>query len=408
MPDFTVISSNRLEILADRLAEIVRQPLATTLEVETIIVQSRGMERWVSLALAHRNKICANVWYPFPNIFLESLFHKVFPDLPETSPFNRDILSFRILKNLPSFLDRPHFTSLRGYLTDDDNGLKAYQLSQRLADLYDQYLVFRPEMILQWDAGQDESSSDHRWQAELWRELASGKEKQHRAYLNQEFQKRIATKPMVADRLPSRICLFGISYLPPFHLHSFIGLSKLVPVHLFLLSPCREYWADILTKSQMIRLAEKSKEKSAADDLLHMEQGHPLLASMGDLGKEFFQLINQYDIQIEDCFASVAGKDLLTRIQSDLLNLNDPASSPPHRINTTHNEELEADLEGTDANTADGSIQVHSCHSPMREIEILRDRLLDIFERNPQLKPRDVIVMTPDIGALVNLQDRLN
>ena len=399
MPDFTVISSNRLEILADRLAEIVRQPLATTLEAETVIVQSRGMERWISLALARRNKICANVWYPFPNIFLESLFRKIFPDLPETSPFNRDILSFRILKILPFFLDRPHFTALRRYLKDDDNGLKAYQLSQRLADLYDQYLVFRPEIILQWDAGQGESSSDYRWQAELWRALARGKEKQHRAYLNQEFQKRIETIPMVADRLPSRICLFGISYLPPFHLHSFIGLSKLVPVYLFLMSPCREYWADILTKSQMIRLAEKSKEKLAVDEFLHMEQGHPLLASMGDLGKEFFQSINEYDIQIEDCFASVAGIDLLTHIQSDLLDLIDPAISAPRQHATNHDKKLQADLKGTATRSADGSIQIHSCHSPMREIEILRDRLLDLFERDPGLKPRDVIVMTPDIGT---------
>ncbi len=174
MPDFTVISSNRLETLADRLAEIVRHPLSSSLEPETIIVQSRGMERWVSMALAQRNKICANVWYPFPNTFLETMFRRILPDLPERSPFDREVLTFRILKTLSTILNRPQFSSLRRYLADDDSGLKAFQLSMRLADLYDQYLVFRPEMILQWERGQGDDSSDSRWQAELWRALVGG------------------------------------------------------------------------------------------------------------------------------------------------------------------------------------------------------------------------------------------
>ncbi len=399
MPDFIVCSSNRLENLADRLAEIVRRPLSTAIEPETVIVQSRGMARWVSLALARRNGICANVWYPFPNAFIDSLFRRTLPDVPVDSPFDRDLLTFRVLKSLPIVLDRPLFSPLRRYLTDDDRGLKAYQLSARLADLFDQYLVFRPEMILQWEAGEGEDAADSAWQAELWRILTQGREKHHRAYLQKKFLERLQTPAAEGGIWPSRVSIFGISYLPPFHLQVFVGLSQIVPVHFFLLSPCREYWADILSPGEMNRLVGKSGSMGDGGDGLHMELGHPLLASMGQMGREFFQAINQHDAPMEDRFEPISGTGLLARLQSDILDLKDRSESRFRPEDQTDTDGTDTNRSNTASRGADGSIQIHSCHGPMREIEVLRDRLLDFFEEDPALKPKDVIVMTPDIGA---------
>ncbi|MBC8481086.1 MAG: exodeoxyribonuclease V subunit gamma, partial [Planctomycetes bacterium] len=36
-------------------------------------------------------------------------------------------------------------------------------------------------------------------------------------------------------------------------------------------------------------------------------------------------------------------------------------------------------------------------HSPMREMEVLYDQLLHMFEKDPDLNPKDILVMTPDI-----------
>ncbi|MBW2001697.1 MAG: exodeoxyribonuclease V subunit gamma, partial [Deltaproteobacteria bacterium] len=55
-----LFTSNRLEILADILAEVLEEPLASVLDEEIIVVQSKGMERWVSMQLAQRHGICAN------------------------------------------------------------------------------------------------------------------------------------------------------------------------------------------------------------------------------------------------------------------------------------------------------------------------------------------------------------
>jgi exodeoxyribonuclease V gamma subunit len=47
----------------------------------------------------------------------------------------------------------------------------------------------------------------------------------------------------------------------------------------------------------------------------------------------------------------------------------------------------------------DGSLQIHACHSAMREVEVLHDRLLALFDGDPTLTPKDVVVMMPDVNA---------
>lgn len=47
----------------------------------------------------------------------------------------------------------------------------------------------------------------------------------------------------------------------------------------------------------------------------------------------------------------------------------------------------------------DNSVVFHNAHSPQREVEILHDQLLAAFNSNPQLRPRDVIVMVPDVDT---------
>ena len=88
MHGLKIYTSNYMEILAEQLARTVREPLSSPLSPEIIVVQSRGMERWVSLELARHNGICANCHFPFPNVFLEEFFKKMIGDLPDESPFD--------------------------------------------------------------------------------------------------------------------------------------------------------------------------------------------------------------------------------------------------------------------------------------------------------------------------------
>ena len=55
------------------------------------------------------------------------------------------------------------------------------------------------------------------------------------------------------------------------------------------------------------------------------------------------------------------------------------------------------DENGTRPPPADDSIQIHVCHSPVREAEVLHDRLLALFDVHRDLEPADVLVLTPDL-----------
>lgn len=371
-----IIISNRLEVLSRALAEVVRTPRSSPLDPEIIVVQSRGMERWISLELAEHNGIFANGSFPFPNTFLQDIFRILIPDLPDASPFDPGVMTFRIMGLLPSFLNRPGFESLKAYLDDGREGLKSYQLSEKIADVFDQYLVFRPEMIFQWEAGKAEH-----WQAQLWRALTEGNDSQHRAQLRRIVFERLRGPLNSDQRLPQRVSIFGISYLPPFHIETFAELSRYMTVNVFLLNPCREYWADIVTDREQSRIREKYSTPWGEHQPLHLERGNRLIASMGILGRDFFHLIHEFDSYLDERFEDGGVDTLLSCIQTDILNLEDrPSPSEPYPLKVD-----------------DTSIRIHACHSPMREIEVLHDHLLAMFEEDPALMPKDVFVMTPDI-----------
>lgn len=162
MAGLFIFTSNRMEVLIEHLAEVLHAPLADAMAPEIIVVQSRGMERWVSMELARRNGISANVQFPFPNAFLEATLQAVLTEPAVPSPFDPDVLTFRIVGLIEAHSGHPDFKPLRHFLADDPRGVKRYQLARRIADLFDQYLVFRPEMIAQWESGHVERSEHHR------------------------------------------------------------------------------------------------------------------------------------------------------------------------------------------------------------------------------------------------------
>lgn len=379
MHQLELYPSNRLEILAAMMAQIFRKtPLSSPFKEEIILVQSKGMERWVSMALALRLGVCANMRFPFPNAFFHEIFQKVIGDLPDRTAFDREVMTWKLMDLPTEMAGSPGFEEVRHYLGDSGDDLKRYQLAARIAYAFDQYLLYRPEMISRWEAGEDED-----WQARLFRAVAGGHEGRHAAALGKQLDDRLKGKAVDLDKLPERVSVFGISTLPPFHLHLLESLSAHIPVRLFLMNPCREYWGTVTSKRDVRRLSRRAP--GTDPETLHLDPGHPLLAGMGVLGRDFFDRIAEIDPEMPDSslFESPAGDTLLTGLQSDILTLQDRGASDEAPFRTVE--------------PTDDSIQVHACHSPIREVEVLHDRLLDRFERTPDLRPADVLVMTPDI-----------
>jgi exodeoxyribonuclease V gamma subunit len=153
-------TGNRLEDLARKLAEVLSTPLSSPLDTEMIVVQSKGMERWVRMQLARYHGICANVQFPFPNAIVREFFCRVFAYCsPEDAYYDPPIMTWKIMGLVQSGIKKPGFESIRFYLGDHIRQLKWFQLSERIADTFDQYLVYRPDMILKWETAASGSPS---------------------------------------------------------------------------------------------------------------------------------------------------------------------------------------------------------------------------------------------------------
>lgn len=146
-----VYHSNRLDVLEALMEFIVeRERLDDPFEPEMILVQSTGMAQWLQMTLSQKFGIAANIDFPLPASFIWDMFVRVLSEIPEESAFNKQSMSWKLMTLLPQLLDREDFTLLRHYLTDDSDKRKLFQLSSKAADLFDQYLVYRPDWLAQW------------------------------------------------------------------------------------------------------------------------------------------------------------------------------------------------------------------------------------------------------------------
>jgi exodeoxyribonuclease V gamma subunit len=376
VPGLTIYTSNRLEVLAEALSDVLRQPLDSVLAQEVVMVQSRGMERWLRMRLAAAHGISANIWFPFPNRFLQKIVARIFPDRSQTEFFSPDVAAWRIMDLLPECIEDRDFTSLRDYLNIGDGDLKRFQLSALISDTFDQYLLFRPEMVLRWERGEETH-----WQARLWRRLASGHEMDHRAAIARDFLSMIERDDVPSGVFPSRLSVFGISALPRFHMELLAGIGRVTEVNLFLMNPCMEYWGDLVSEKTRLGGARRVAETGVAETELYVETGNPLLSSLGVLGRDFFDLTGEFPHTSREFFQEPGSDSLLHCIQSDILHMFNRKERETRKFIASPGR----------------SVQIHACHSPMREVEVLHDALLDLMDRDKNLACEEIVVMTPEI-----------
>lgn len=377
MAGLFVYRSNRLEALGERLADVLRVPLANPLQPETIVVQSLGMRRWISFELATRLGVTMNCRFPFFQEFAHGLLNA---GSKAQNAFSRTALPWRILALLPRLIAQPGFEPLRHYAGNDAQAArKQFQLANQIATVFDRYLADSPDRLLLW-----EDKRETGWQAQLWRALARGHEKTHPPALLHAFQQRATAGGALDAGVAPRLSVFGISGVPPFFLHLLQAVAKLIDVHLFLLEPTEHYWGDILSEKEQGRLLRRTEHQGRTAADLHFERGNELLASLGRPGRAFCRdIVDLEPTHSEPLFVEPAPESLLRGLQSDIYQMAEPVTSeePARRA----------------MEPRDTSLQIHCCHGPRRELEVLHDRLLDFFDRLPGLMPKDILVTMPEV-----------
>ena len=413
-PGLLILHGNHTELLAEAVFEWTRaQPLGP-LEEEIFLVQNNGMAEWLKMALAMHHGICAAARFDLPARFLWRAYRQAFgrEAVPAQSALDKTPLTWRLMEMLPGLLHRSEFAPLADFLRTGDVE-RRLQLCERLADLYDQYQVFRGDWLDAWAAGRfilprpgapaQPLPADQRWQAALWCEVLAPLSDRERAATRQRVHERFVgmldAGGESAGPLPRRVVLFGTSHLPLQTLTALAALSARSQVLLAVPNPCRYHWADTIEGRELLQAKRRRQPLRQGPDLATVSledmhaHAHPLLAAWGRQGRDFVRQLDVFDdvliarerfaLPRIDLFDEGEGQTLLQQTQARIRDLVPLAE---HRR--------------AEADPRDRSIVFHTAHSPQREVEILHDQLLDLLAGpagDPPLTPRDVVVMVPAI-----------
>lgn len=375
----SIVSSNRVETLQRSLSHCISTDmLSNPFAPEIIVVPTFAMARWLNLKIAQQQGVAANIEYPMPANWVWQLATSILDNVPKIDPLSRDMMSWSVFQHLPDMMETAGFESINHYLQKDASGIKRWQLSTRIADVFDRYQHYRPEMIKQWSNNADGNSSeasnaDDQWQAKLWRTLIKHQTQDYRgAILEQLF---IALQGSVdKSRLPERVNLFVLSSLPPLFIKLIHALSQHTDVTLYQHSPTDQYWADLKNQKSQLQLRLSQPQQAQ-----YYEAGNELLTSWGRQGQTMQDLLldnNGVVTNDSDAYQPPVCSTLLESVQRSIFDLDDTPVSM----------------------VADDSLSVHICHSPMRECQVLHDELLNLLQKNPSLKLEDILVMVPDIS----------
>ncbi|MDN4172032.1 exodeoxyribonuclease V subunit gamma [Nocardioides sp. SOB77] len=388
-------SAPRTDRLADALGELLSRPLPDPFAEEVVAVPAKGVERWLTQRLSHRlgtspggaDGVCAGVRFLSPRSLVGLLL-----DRDRDDPWDPDRLVWPLLGVIDETLDEPWCATLARHLGHGLEGEEAalrrnrrWSVARRLAGLYASYAVQRPTLVADWRAGRDTDGAggpleeDLRWQAELWRRLLD------RVPLDPPDVRHAHTVAALRAGgdgldLPDRLSLFGHTRLPATEVELLGALAESREVHLWLPQPSPGLWRSLTGLGGPVVRAED-------DSALRV--GHPLLASLGRDTRELRRTLAAVAAEEhEHPLPTTTPATLLGWLQHDL------------RANAAPDAATRA---GRAPAAGDRSVQVHACHGPARQVDVLREVLVGLLADDPTLEPRDILVMCPDIETFAPL-----
>jgi exodeoxyribonuclease V gamma subunit len=398
--------SNQLDQLAEKFSDVVTEEVRgkdNMLEPPVVIVPNSNLAKWLQLFLAEKNSIFMNVEFEYLEAGLWGMLAAL--DSGENKPERMDndqlkILLLHILQNL----DRSDadFFPLTQYLCGQDgaarpdDAARLWQLSEKIAHLFEEYEFHRTDMIRKWTASTVKTDGMEHCQQRLYTQL-----KILRDELASRTGKKLLSTMEYADIVLSNfgkdkrkasdsqnVHFFGLSQISNFHLTLIGRLQPYYTIHLHTMNPCEEFWEDIKTpreKSWIQRknvktLAIQSSEQDQGE--LFQQPDNALLAAWGKPGRESVRLLCQLtDYDFNACFTTAKQPSgILQRIQNDILTLS-PASQKAERL------------------SQDRSLQVIACPGIYREVETIYNSILFNLEQDDKLQLTDIAILVPDISA---------
>ena len=384
----SIYQSHNLDDLFVQLCQFLGEKSKNPFQPLTVLVPSLAIGRWLTYEWANVFGICAHVDTNYPAGFMWECFGKIVPETPKSAILGHKAMHWRLFEALAHLPDDPIYQILHRYLERAPQPMVGrWQLAGRIADVFGDYRTYRRDWLAEWHQGKlieqtDKPFRHQEWQAALWRQLFA-EEHHQQGHLLLKFQTELQRKPQLVRLLPSRLAVFTTVRLPPNELEFFRVLSQFVEVQFYHLNPSSQYWADIVDERWLTKMKARHPQRVMA----LYETGHPLLTAWGKQLRDTFKLLS-----------ALSGGEQENDWQDDFPPINTPhvLAELQHSIHEMEHQ----DREEWTLRDDDDSIQIHSCHSLTRQLEVLHDQLLTLFATSkPPLKPQDIVVMLPDIAS---------
>lgn len=365
---FHLIDGNDLEKMAEKFAELLLSG-GDPFDEDVVVTTDNAVRRWLAVKVAEKKGFFPSVEWMRPGDFIyKYLFNPALerPQGFDISGFEPEVTVWSIYKALGEIKSE----RVDNYVAK--SALKRWQLASRLASLFDKYMTYRQDWLEKWEAGNTVGlGPDEAWQAEIWRKIAGGQDDTFSKLCTKFIEFK---EPNVKIRpTKKRFFYFGIALLPKVHLKAaMLKFSKVADVWFFMTNPCKKYWGDAATKRT--RIKQELEEGLPWD-------GNQLLGELGQAGGVLFNDLYDIDENLsptESYFTDINCGSLLGKVRLDIQECSEISIvKEPFKIKD--------------------SILVHACRSPLREVEVLKDRLFLAFKELKDLKPGDVRVYVTDM-----------
>ncbi|CAL1329023.1 exodeoxyribonuclease V subunit gamma [Candidatus Providencia siddallii] len=394
---FKIYHSNQLFSLKNLIIDIIKnKQFSNPFEEEIIIVENFEISQWLQIELTKYFGITCNIHYKLPRDFILEMIYKILPDISKNNHYTKNLIKWRIITILPKIINNKKLKELKFYIKNDIDGRKLHQLSEKIANLFESYMIYRPKLITQWEKNKliNINNKNQSWQKKLWRELfvyrkTLEKKTQHLLTIHKIFIKFLSAPNYLKNFFPKRIFIYGISSLPPIYIQILNIISKYTDIYLMFKNPCKHF----LKYNKYLLCLDITKQQKKPININKKEKKiNPLLVSWGKLGNDFLKLItNIKNSKKFFIFTDTNRLTLLENIKQDILDSknNIQLGKTIEKYKTSKNKRL--------INLLDNTITFNSCYNIKKEIENLYEKLLEFFEKDNTLTPKDILVKVSNI-----------
>jgi len=245
--------SNKIEVISELLAEelkICPPPISEKLE---IVVPNYFLGNWLREQITIKNKISALYELKTISTYTESLLTNFFPAI-DMSTWNSESIKWGIIDSLEELNSFKESFPLRNWINKYLDNKKTidgdiYNLTKKITNNFIDYLIFRPEMIAEWNKYEINSlnlfknlNTDQFWQPILYKLLEKKISEKPSCLYMIEVIKNLRKIKKVQNKIPNQIYIISDNNLSKLHINFYSELSKVTKVNLYLLSAGDDLW----------------------------------------------------------------------------------------------------------------------------------------------------------------------